>query len=241
MRSAIVNVPSGYDATRAGPLVLAFHGFLDSAAGFSAYDGLEAEGARRGAIVVHPDGLNNSWNAGGCCGQSAIDGVDDVGFARALIDRVAAEWCVDPARVYATGFSNGGAMSHRLGCELSDRIAAIAPVSGTLGLNNCRPGRPVPVLHTHGDADIIVVYNGGGLSGLQSVASTMMTWRAADTCPTSAVTRMVGTARCDTWAPCGDGAEATLCTIGGGAHLWPTPGFPAPREIFDFFARHPRP
>lgn len=239
MRSAVVNVPAGYDGRSAVPLVLALHGFLDSGGGFAAYDGLEAEGARRGIVVVHPDGLNNSWNAGACCGQSAIDSVDDVGFLRSLLDRVATNWCIDRARVYATGFSNGGAMSHRLGCELSDRIAAIAPVSGTLGLNACHPERPVPVFHTHGDADIIVLYNGGGLSGLQSVASTMSTWRTVDMCPSaSATTRTVGSARCETWNPCAGGVETTLCTIGGGPHVWPAPGFPAPREIFDFFARH---
>src|SRR5690349_18796236 len=83
-----------------------------------------------GGIAVHPDGTGAflGWNAGDCCGTASASGVDDVGLVGAILDRLETEMCVDTARIYSTGFSNGGFLSHRLGCELSDRIAAIAPV-----------------------------------------------------------------------------------------------------------------
>jgi polyhydroxybutyrate depolymerase len=94
-----------------------------------------------------------TFNGGNCCGQAAATGVDDVEFTRRLLDELAAVVTIDPKRVFATGMSNGGIMAYRLASELSDRIAAIAPVSGPMGTKTCAPRRPVSVIHFHGTDD----------------------------------------------------------------------------------------
>ena len=76
-----------------------------------------------------------AWNAGSCCGSPARTPIDDIGFVLAVLDAVAAEYNLDPDRVYATGFGNGGMMAYRLGCEAADRFAAIAPVVSALTTN----------------------------------------------------------------------------------------------------------
>jgi len=111
------------------PLVVAIHGYTVDSTWMektTQFDEL-AKSAR--FIVVYPQGLNNSWNAGSCCGDNHNA---DVAFIRELLDRLVADDQVNPNRVLVTGMSNGGMMAHRLACDLSDRILAIASVSGAL-------------------------------------------------------------------------------------------------------------
>jgi polyhydroxybutyrate depolymerase len=107
---------------------------------------------REGFVTVYPDGLGvlGTWNGGGCCGYAVQNDVDDVGFVTALLDHLEQALCIDRARVFASGMSNGGIFSHRLACEQSERIAAIAPVAGTLMIESCAPSRSVSVMHIHG-------------------------------------------------------------------------------------------
>ena len=102
-----------------------------------------------------------TWNGGNCCGYAQWNKVDDVGFTRALLDDLAKVVNVDAKRVFATGISNGGIMCYRLASELSDRIAAIAPVAGTMGTKTCNPKRPVSVMHFHGTDDKFLPFKGG--------------------------------------------------------------------------------
>jgi polyhydroxybutyrate depolymerase len=106
------------------------------------------------------------------------NGVDDVAFTRGMLDRLEADLCVDPRRVFATGMSNGGFMSHRLACEMSDRIAAVAPVSGVNTLATCTPTRAVSVLDFHGTADPTVPYAGGTEFHWPSVEQSTSGWIA---------------------------------------------------------------
>lgn len=87
--------------------------------------------------------------------------VDDVEFTRRILDDLAGSTNIDPRRVFATGMSNGGILSYRLASELSDRIAAIAPVGGLMGTQTCSPKRPVSVMHFHGTDDKFAPFNGG--------------------------------------------------------------------------------
>ena len=105
-------------------------------------------------------GIFLTWNSGGFRARMAEGRPDDVTFVAKLLDDLATVVNVDPKRVYATGMSNGGMMCYRLAAELSDRIAAIAPVSGTMAIDDYKPKRPVPVMHFHGTADNIVPFNG---------------------------------------------------------------------------------
>ncbi|UJR84625.1 alpha/beta hydrolase family esterase [Sandaracinus amylolyticus] len=262
-RAFRVHVPAAHDGTAPLPLVLVLHGGGGSGRQIENGSGMSAIADREGFIAVYPDGTGRirTWNGGGCCGSAVSESVDDVGFFAALLDHLEGSLCVDPARVYATGMSNGGIMSHRLACELADRLAAIAPVAGTDMTTACTPSRPVAVMQVHGSADGHVPWDGGmgcGPAGVPftSVPETIARWQSRDGCGAS-LTRFFeeGDGHCERSADC-TGAEVALCTIEGGGHSWPG-GAPAPdvvecpgdgaqsttfhasEAIWRFFADHP--
>jgi polyhydroxybutyrate depolymerase len=252
-RSALVHIPPGYDPTKATPLVLNFHGLAGSPSQEEGLTLMDPEADSQGFLLVYPQGTGviPSWNAGACCGTAAEDGVDDVGFVGTLLDTLESKLCVDASRVFATGMSNGGFLSHSLGCELSDRIAAIAPVAGVIGITTCNPSRPVPVIEFHGMEDPIVPYDGDPAIGYPSVADTIAGWVQRDGCQGMPMTTYDnGDATCVTYSQCSAGAEVTLCTISDGGHTWPggTP-FPllgntsmdisATDAMWTFFQQHP--
>jgi len=252
-RTANVHVPASYDPTKPTPVVLNFHGFTSDATQEALLSGMSAKADQEGFVVVYPEGLNSSWNAGACCGTSASSGVDDVQFVSDLLDSLEVQLCVDKKRVFATGMSNGAFLSHRLGCEMSDRIAAIAPVAGVLGVPACNPTRPVPVMHFHGTLDPLVPYDGSTTLGFISAPDSFAGWAARDGCTGAPVeTYRNNDAHCSTYQQCGAGATVTLCTIDGGGHTWPG-GLPVPTlgyttsnisatdEMWTFFTQHPLP
>lgn len=175
-----------------------------------------------GFAVAYPAGLNSSWNAGTCCGTSASEGVDDVGFALAVVADVQSRACIDDRRVYSTGMSNGGFLSYRLACEAADTFAAIAPVAGVLGVptETCNPSRAVPVFHFHGTADVLVPYDGG--FGAPSVAETLSFWGDRDGCVDELTeTFAEAEVHCERRSDCDDETRIEVCTVEGGGHCWP--------------------
>jgi len=177
-RTALVHVPEQAGGARPLPVVLNFHGGGGNARDHREYVGMDALADREGFIVVYPNGTGwfeeqfLTWNAGLCCGYAVTEKVDDVGFVRALLDALGTWAPVDPARVYATGLANGAMLSYRLAAQASDRIAAIAPVGGSMVLPERRVGdarpslevpgrRPVPIMHVHSVDDPRAVYQGG--------------------------------------------------------------------------------
>lgn len=250
-RTFLVHVPADYDPSAPTPVVLDMHGRAFTAQAQRALTGMDELADVEGFVAVHPQGVGRTWNAGLCCGEAMREGVDDVGFVAAMLDALEAELCVDRRRVFVTGLSNGGFIAHRLACELSDRIAAIAPVAGVLTVGDCVPARPVPVLHFHGDDDQVVRYEGYG--GYLSAEASCEGWAARNGCDaTSQVTFSEDDVECRTWAGCAEGAEVRLCTIAGGGHTWPG-GAPLPllgrttqtvsasRWAWTFFEAHPMP
>jgi len=164
-RRYLVHLPPSYDGRQPLPVVLAFHGGGGNAEVQRTQSQMNAVADKHGFIVVYPDGTGRlrllTWNAGTCCGYAVRKGVDDVGFVSALIDDVARIYSIDEKRVYATGLSNGGMLCYRLACELSDRIAAIAPISAGMSVDGPRPKRQIPILHIHGLKDNNVLFEGG--------------------------------------------------------------------------------
>jgi polyhydroxybutyrate depolymerase len=214
------------------PLVFYFHPLLTNKY-YHQNTGGQGKADKAGFIAVFPQGEGASWNAGACCGPANGAGgkpaVDDVGFVRAILDDVAALACVDRRRVYATGFSNGGFLSHRLGCEAADLFAAIAPVGAVNGVApaSCKPSRPVPVLMINGTTDALVPYAGGlSFSGITSgkfasVQETFDGWAQRDGCTGAAVASFEsGKASCKTHKQCAGGVEVTQCTVEGGGHCY---------------------
>jgi polyhydroxybutyrate depolymerase len=238
-------------------LVLVLHGALQGAAGVERMSGMSAKADKEKLLVVYPNGTSRSglaptWNAGACCGYAQTNNVDDVGFLRALIDRLERDYTVDPKRIFVTGISNGGMMSYRLACELADRVAAIAPVEGAQDLE-CQPSVPVSVLVFHGTADLLVPYK-GGTTPFQlgpkrtdtSVRSTVTFWVKQDGCSTTPKLEETNQLRIDTYSGCKDGGGVALYTIRGGHHMWPGTrlslnDIPATDIMWSFFAAHAKP
>jgi polyhydroxybutyrate depolymerase len=255
-RTYVVHVPPRVSEGRPLPLVLAFHGGGGSAPGFKAYAGLDALADREGFLVVYPDGSGRlgrrllTWNAGGCCGYAAAQNVDDVGFTLAVLRDVARNVAVDPARVYATGHSNGAMMAYRMAIAASDRIAAVAPVAGAMQAPGFPPPRPVPVLHVHSVDDPRALYSGGlgpPFPGTQNrvthraVEPELQKWVALDRCPSEPrtvehrTTPSRGapdhTATLLVWGPCAGGSEVQLWKLTGAGHGWPGGHIQLPEKI----------
>jgi polyhydroxybutyrate depolymerase len=251
-RTYTLYVPASWTPEKHFPLLLSLHGYTQNGNEMMTFSGFNTYADEYGFIVVYPDGVSASWNVGFAGGSTA----DDVGFLSALIDTLNTHYSVDLNRVYSTGFSNGGFMSYRLACELGNRIAAIASVSGTMtdgSLSSCQPHRNIPVMHIHGTSDMVVSYNGG--FGNASVDELLSFWRSYNLCPaTPTIVNLPdsmqegSTVQKQTWTPCNDSTEVVLYKINGGGHSWPgsigTTGLGntnrdiiASDEIWKFFSR----
>jgi polyhydroxybutyrate depolymerase len=220
----IVHLPPSYDGTKRTPLVLNWHGLSSSASQEEFFSAMDPVSDREGFVLVYPNSPDKSWNAGTCCASNAMSR-DDVGFAMALIAQLRGQTCIDAKRIYTTGMSNGAFMSYRLGCEHAETFAAIAPVAGKVGIPSCMPSRPVPLMAFHGDADPLVAYDAGTLSGETpplTVPDTVKAWSTRDGCTMGPdVTYQMGTVTCNTYSACSQGATVTLCTATGAGHCWP--------------------
>jgi polyhydroxybutyrate depolymerase len=248
VRWALVHVPPAASSGRTLPLVLALHGVGGNGRFMEEYTGLSRMSDQKGFVVAYPAAYGSParWNIAGPPGTAP----DDVAFARDLLGALEARLCIDPSRVYATGVSNGGGMAARLGCELSDRLRAIAPVAGGYStLPPCGTARALSVLEIHGTSDRVVPYAGRGPSRAGSARGFLRGWAQRDGCPSRAVRSVPArrVVRLD-WAPCEGGTAVAHLKVLGGTHEWPeaipehgdrSPGFSASEEVWRFFAaRH---
>jgi polyhydroxybutyrate depolymerase len=256
-RTYLLHLPRGYDAKRKMPLVLVLHGATQSPESAEPMSGMSALADRENFLAAYPSGTGRlshvpTWNAGNCCGYALSNKVDDVAFLGALIDRLERDYPVDPKRVYVTGISNGAMMSYRLACEMSGRIAAIAPVEGAQNVD-CRPANPVSVVIFHGTADRLVPFNGGATpfqAGVHrtdnSVAGAVAFWVKEDGCSSNRTHDETPVVRATIYSRCKEGTGVALYAIQGGRHMWPgvPPSgndLPASEIMWSFFAGHPKP
>jgi polyhydroxybutyrate depolymerase len=261
-RTYLVHVPAG----RPTGLVVNLHGGGSTGAQEERLTNFDAADAD-GFVVVYPDGIDNNWADGRGASEPDRRGVDDVGFLAALAGKLQNEYGIDPGHVFATGMSNGGFMSNRLGCDRADVFAAVAPVSGTLGAGvSCNPSRPVAVLEVHGTADPLVPFDGGtmrgrgGTSDIVSAPAMVERWRSADGCQgTPAAETLPSTGdgtvvHRSASTPCAAGTAVVFYQVDDGGHTWPggpqylpkaiigptTHAFAASEAIRQFFAAHGR-
>lgn len=256
-----VHLPTGYSPSMAYPLVLNYHGYTSNALQQELYTDMSTLADEHKFIVVYPEGLYNSWNVG-FLPQPYFSGIDDVGFTNVLLDTLMARYNIDAGRIYACGMSNGGYMSYRLACELSNRITAIASVTGLMTDSTafyCNPLRTMPILQIHGTADMVVNYNGFPTS--LGVDETLNLWASKNNCgsETSTVnipntnTTDLCTAEQIDYTSCTGCGQIRFFKIIGGGHTWPGGAIDLPsngptnrdieatREIWNFFQMHSTP
>jgi len=252
-RDYILYVPASYNANNPVPLVLCFHGYTSNATLNYQYTNFKAIADTAGFILIHPQGTllngNTHWNVGGWTIGSTVD---DVGFTNALIDSVSSSYAIDPNKIYSTGMSNGGYMSFLLACQLSNRIAAVASVTGSMTVqtfNNCNPQHPTPVLQIHGTMDATVPYNGNPTwtKSIEDVIQYWVNYNNCDPNPTTiniANSNLLDNSTVDQFIYSnGDNDVNTEhFKVYGGGHDWPgvwgNLDMDASIEIWKFFLRY---
>ena len=244
-RSYQLHIPPGLDSLQAVPVVFVFHGLGIGSMPESMplLTGFDEVADTAGFLVVYPTGIGLSWNAGSCCEYAFRANVDDQAFVRQILSDLETIVSIDQDRIYATGVSNGAQLAYRLGCEMSDTFAAIAPVSDALVFSPCQPQEAVSLMHVHGLKDTVTPFEGGGVYDIQPVEQIIAAWVQLDECTGSAKVEQQGTIITHTsYDSCRAGAAVELYTIGPGGHEWPSKYvWPAAQIIWDFFAAHPKP
>jgi polyhydroxybutyrate depolymerase len=235
-RTYILHIPKSLDNTKPAPLVFALHGGGGTAKKMNTLTKFNKVSDEYGFILCYPQGIDKHWNDGRMVNITHIDGVEvnDVKFFSLLIDTLLEKYNIDSARIYSCGISNGGMMSFRLGCELSSKIAAIAPVAISMSeylYSSCSPGKPVPVLLIFGTEDPLVPYEGGSISfnrgEVVSVKKTVEFWVKNNVCNETPVVTEIDNEDDGTSVKklvySGSTArnEVVYYHIPGGGHTWP--------------------
>tara|TARA_A200000113_G_C8871649_1_gene356905 strand:- start:1163 stop:2056 length:894 start_codon:yes stop_codon:yes gene_type:complete len=179
-RTYYLYVPQSYTEGTELPLMLNFHGFSDNAIDQMNSADMRPLAESENFILVYPQGTLLGglphWNPDPVGGNNKSS-ADDLGFVEALINTLKQEMAIDTNRVYASGYSNGGYFVYGLACRLSNKIAAVGSVAGTMleyTYDNCEASAPLSVINFHGTADYYVPYN--GTTGLKSAADVIEYW-----------------------------------------------------------------
>jgi polyhydroxybutyrate depolymerase len=258
-REYLLYVPPSYDSAMPTPLVISLHGAMSWPALQMKISRWNEAADENGFLVVYPSGTGVGPKTWSMEGAETPSSMPDVEFISELIDTLEAAYNIDPARIYANGLSNGGAMAFVLSCTLSDRIAAIGAVSAAQSLpwSWCADSTPVPMIAFHGTADPVVPYSGGKVwiapDTFPSVQSWVANWAHRNRCGPNRVDSIVAAdvIRSE-YSACADDATVVLYTVEAGGHAWPG-GKPLPRwlvgrtsngvdathEMWEFFRYHP--
>jgi polyhydroxybutyrate depolymerase len=253
MRKFRLYVPTIYTGSQSVPLILNLHGYTSNSSQQQLYSNFMPIADTANFLMVYPDGKapagNQYWNAG-------FGGTEnDVLFMSDLIDSLKLSYNIDLNSVYSCGMSNGGIMSYYLACNLPNRIAAIASVTGSM-LNTwftCAPSRPFPVMEIHGTADGTVNYFGDAT--FAPIDSVVKKWSTHDNCNSSLTTFSVPNISTSdnsnvvhyVYSGGTSGSSVELYKVYGGSHSWPgaypvfantNEDFSASVEIWRFFRKY---
>lgn len=266
-REYLLYVPETYDRTKSTPLVISMHAAALWPATQMETSQWNEVADEHGFLVVYPSGMTPSGTGTGVRPKvwsirPEADASANVQFISDLIDALEVDYNIDPSRIYANGFSNGGAMTFALSCRLSGRIAAVATVAAAHDQQPfgwCGDARPMPMISFHGLADKLVPYDGGRSWATPRPFPSVLTWTAdwarrnrcgetpIESGEAADVTRLE-------YTDCADDAAVVLYALRGGGHSWPG-GAPGPewllgptsdsldatRLMWAFFLEHPLP
>jgi len=247
-RSYLLYVPEGH-GDRALPLVFSFHGSGGLPQSQVDTSGFDVLAAQHGFIAVFPAGAftnsvsTRSWNA------NLEAGVDDMQFVRDMIEDVAGITAVDRSRIYVSGFSGGGRISSRLACELSDVLAAAAPVAGLQYPEGCSLKRPIPLMAFHALDDATNPYVLGDAARpywRMGVETALDRWRQVNGCSLANDAQVLSpTSTRYHWSNCSQGVELLFYQHSSGGHTWPGSNqrgaiqdIDTSALIWEFFSRH---
>ncbi len=253
-RSFLVKVPEKMYSESGYPVVVALHGFTQSARRISNYSGFVEMAEEEGFIAIFPQGIQASWNFG-----ITLNNVDDVAFLSSMLDSLEKWYPVDSERIYFCGFSNGAFMSFEMACRMSHRLAAIASVGGSMGRSqflDCEPEYPVGVMIVHGNDDRVILFE--GQSWVKPVEEVTDHWvlqngcnMVRDTMETFSNDQGVISVVRMSHSPCQDQTAVELWKVYGGGHTWPgsmahsgsgrtNRDIDASAKMWQFFTRHKR-
>lgn len=267
-RTYRVHFPTSFGEDRRLPLVVVLHGGQSNAEDMERLTGFSSVADAHGFTVVYPEAVGVYrgkvyWNDG------RVPSVNDVGFISALIDELVTYAHIDGRRVYVTGFSNGASMTNKLGVELEEKIAAIAPVAGTIGVRTAstwKSPRPIPVLYIHGTNDPFAFYYEGGSKGTFKGSALpaedyVKWWAEKNGCTLAPFTEFLPDKKNDgtkvlrlTYSGCRQDVSVVFYKIEGGGHTWPggwqwadeviagptSYEFSASEAMWEFFRSHSR-
>jgi polyhydroxybutyrate depolymerase len=227
-RTYELHVPAGLKGRV--PLLITMHALTQSGSTHEAESGWSPFADAHRFIVAYPDGLANSWDF--------QEGSYDVAFLRSVAADIASRWCIDPARMYASGYSDGAHMAQRLACDAEDVFASVTEYAGgspNVFGGSCRLSRGVSVGLFQGDADFVVTP--------AEAEQARDEWIARDRCPPTPIDETVSEGVLQRWTPCADGAEVLWRTYPGQSHAWPQGdrGDDIRSRMWSFLAAHPRP
>lgn len=237
-RNFIVYLPIGYNNAGKMPMVYVIHGGSGTPEGMINIANFKPIADRDKVVLVYPSGVQRNWNDGRPTTPNQL-GINDVSYFNQVSDHMISNYPVDNTRIYATGISNGGFMSSRLGCELSNRIAAIAVVAATIEANtiavSCNPSKPVPSIYIHGTVDPLVPFTGGDMTAGGTAGGTILShfqtvakWVSINKCNANAVETDLPdiandgtTIKKRSFVSGAGGSEVISYVIQNGGHTWP--------------------
>jgi polyhydroxybutyrate depolymerase len=243
-RRVQVHFPEGLDEPTKVPLVIAFHGARDSGHNFQQGTGFNRLADRHDFVVAYPTAFGANWAEGCDCVRPDIDGVDDVGFAEAIVERLDSTGMIDQDRVYVIGYSQGGIFAHHLACERSDMIAGVAVYSGLMSKvvsRKCDPDDTIDMFMAHGTADRVLPYSGieSGISSLLSAVATLEKWASLNGCfqrlEERSITFLSADLTVHSGQSCDDASRVQLVEWEGGTHSWPRREIRIEDQMIAFF------
>lgn len=225
----ILHLPPSYDKTKHYPLLVNYHGMNAAAVKHQHYSQMDVVADREGFIVVYPQSYHKGWNAG-IGFRSYVNGPDDIGYLNKLLDTLESRYSIDKSRIYTAGVSMGGSFNYRIASEMSNRVAAIASVSGLMSdstLIYCNPVRSIPVLHFHGTRDHLMKYT--GMRQAFGAEEVVKLWALKNQCENKPDTIVIpnrvksdrSTVLLIKYTNCANGSQVWFYKIKNGGHTWP--------------------